>query len=162
VVPRIRILGTTAHQTHSWVTRTVRNLLMDLEDASQLAIVRFLIRDRDAKYPAIMDQILQGAGIATVLTGVQVPRMNAVMERWVRTLRAELLDWTLIWNEAHLRRVLRIYERHYNQHRPHRSLASAAPLRAVPRPLEPRYIERLDIRRHDRLSGVLHEYRHAA
>ena len=55
--------------------------------------------------------------------------MNAVMERWVRTLRAELLDRTLIWNAAHLRRVLRIYERHYNQHRPHRALAGAAPLR---------------------------------
>jgi transposase InsO family protein len=159
---RIRILGTTAHPTHAWVAQAVRNLLMDLEDAGQLATMRFLIRDRDAKYPATMDQILLGAGIATVLTGVRVPRMNALMERWVRTLRAELLDRTLIWNEAHLRRVLRIYERHYNQHRPHRSLASAAPLRAVPRPLEPRHIEELDIRRRDRLGGVLHEYRHAA
>ncbi|WP_042390277.1 integrase core domain-containing protein, partial [Streptacidiphilus melanogenes] len=127
---RIRILGTTAHPTHAWVTQAMRNLLMDLEDAGQLATVRLLIRDRDARYPAMMDQILQSAGIASVLTGVQVPRMNAVMERLVRTLRAELLDRTLIWNEAHLRRVLRIYERHYNQHRPHRALAGAAPLRA--------------------------------
>ncbi|RAG86173.1 integrase [Streptacidiphilus pinicola] len=159
---RIRIVGTTAHPTHAWVTQAVRNLLMDLEDAGQLATVRFLIRDRDAKYPALMDQILQGSGIATVLTGVQVPRMNAVMERWVRTLRAELLDRTLIWNEAHLRRVLRIYERHYNQHRPHRTLVGAAPLRALPGRLEPRQVEHLDIRRRDRLGGVLHEYRHAA
>ena len=158
----IRILGTTAHPTHSWVTLTVRNLLMDLEDAGQLSTVRFLIRDRDAKYPAMMDQILQSAGIATVLTGVKVPRMNAVMERWVRTLRAELLDRTLIWNAAHLRRVLRIYERHDNQHRPHRALAGAAPLRALPGLLEPHQIERLDIRRRDRLGGVLREYHHAA
>jgi transposase InsO family protein len=128
----------------------------------QLAAVRFLIRDRDAKYPAMMDRVLQSVGIATVLTGVQVPRMNAVMERWVRTLRAELLDRTLVWNEAHLRRVLRIYERHYNQHRPHRTLAGAAPLRALPTRLEPHQVERLGIRRHDRLGGVLHEYRHAA
>jgi transposase InsO family protein len=159
---RIRILGTTAHPTHAWVAQAVRNLLMDLEDAGQLAAVRFLIRDRDAKYPATMDQILQSAGIATVLTGVQVPRMNALMERWVRTLRAELPDRTLIWNEAHLRRVLRIYELYYNQHRPHRALAGAAPLTALPARLEPHQIERLDIRRHDRLGGVLHEYRHAA
>jgi transposase InsO family protein len=159
---RIRILGTTAHPTHAWVTQAMRNLLMDLEDAGRLATVRFLIRDRDAKYPAIMDQILQSCGITAVLTGVQVPRMNALMERRVRTLRAELLDRTLIWNEAHLRRALRIYERHYNQHRPHRSLSSAAPLRAVPRPLEPHHIEHLDIRRLDRLGGVLHEYHHAA
>ncbi|RAG82087.1 integrase [Streptacidiphilus pinicola] len=159
---RIRIVGTTAHPTHAWVAQAVRNLLMDLEDAGQLATVRFLIRDRDAKYPALMDQILQSSGIATVLTGVQVPRMNAVMERWARTLRAELLDRTLVWNEAHLRRVLLVYERDYNQHRPHRSLAGAAPLRAIPARLEPHQVERLDIRRRDRLGGVLHEYRHAA
>jgi transposase len=66
---RVRVLGTTAHPTHAWVTQAVRNLLMDLEDASQLAAVRFLIRDRDAKYPAMMDEILQSAGIGTVLTG---------------------------------------------------------------------------------------------
>ncbi|WP_328806777.1 integrase core domain-containing protein [Streptacidiphilus fuscans] len=156
----IRIVGATAHPTHAWVTQAVRNLLMDLEDVGQLATVRFLIRD--AKYPALMDQILQSVGIAAVLTGVQVPRMNAVMERWVRTLRTELLDCTLIWSEAHLRRVLRVYQRHYNQHRPHRALAGAAPLRALPARLEPHQIERLDIRRRDRLGGVLHEYRHAA
>ncbi|MEY9874650.1 hypothetical protein ABH931_004150 [Streptacidiphilus sp. MAP12-33] len=88
--------------------------------------------------------------------------MNALMERWVRTLRAELLDRTLVWNEAHLRRVLRIYERHCNQHRPHRTLAGAAPLRALPAQFEPHQIERLDVRRHDRLGGVIHEYRNAA
>jgi transposase InsO family protein len=88
--------------------------------------------------------------------------MNAVMERWVKTLRAELLDRTLICNEAHLRRVLGIYERHYNPHRPHRALAGAAPLRALPGPLESHQIERLDIRRRDRLGGVLREYHHAA
>jgi transposase InsO family protein len=142
---RIRILGTTAHPTHAWVAQAARNLLMDLEDVGQLGTVRFLIRDRDAKYPASMDQILQSAGIATVLTGVQVPRMNAIMERWVRTLRAELLDRTLVWNEAHLRRVLRIYQRHYNQHRPHRTLAGAAPLRVLPTRLEPHHIERMDM-----------------
>jgi transposase InsO family protein len=159
---RVRVLGTTAHPTHAWVTQAVRNLLMDLEDAGSLARVRFLIRDRDGKYPVLIDEILGGAGVVTILTGVRVPRMNSIMERWVKTLRAELLDRMLIWNEAHLRRALREYERHYNQHRTHRSLAAAAPLRAPPQPLEPDRIERLAIRRRDRLGGVLHEYRHAA
>jgi hypothetical protein len=72
--------------------------------------------------------------------------MNAIMERRVKTLRAELLDRTLIWNETHLRHALREYERHYNQHRTHRSLAAAAPLRARPPALEPEGIERLVIR----------------
>jgi transposase InsO family protein len=159
---RIRILGTTAHPTHTWVAQAIRNLVMDLEDAGQLAAVRFLIRDRDAKYPALIDDILRHAGITTILTGIRIPRMNAITERWVKTLRAELLDRTLIWNETHLRRALRTYERHYNQHRPHRALTSAVPLRALPQPLEPDQIEHLNIRRRDRLGGVLHEYRHAA
>jgi transposase InsO family protein len=159
---RIRVLGTTAHPTHAWVTQAVRNLLMDLEGVGDRAAVRFLIRDRDTKYPALMNETLQSAGISTVLTGVQVSRMNAIMERWVKKLRAELLDRTLIWNETHLRRVLRTYEKHYNQHRPHRALGGAAPLRALPVPLEPDQIERLDIRRRDCLGGVLHEHGHAA
>ncbi|MGI5506322.1 hypothetical protein [Lentzea sp. CA-135723] len=73
---------------------------MDLEDADIRTRVRFLIRDRYGKYPALVDDILGGAGITTILTGVPVPRMNAIMERWVKTLRGELLDRTLIWNEA--------------------------------------------------------------
>ncbi len=88
--------------------------------------------------------------------------MNAIMERWVKTLRAEFLDRRLIWNETHLRLALREYEWHYNQHRTHRSLASAAPLRARPQALVPDRFDRLVIRRQDRLGGVLHEYRQAA
>ncbi|WP_236650032.1 transposase [Kutzneria albida] len=158
---RVRVLGTTAHPTHDWVTQAARNLLMDLEEVESLAQVRFLIRDRDAKYPALIDDILGGAGITTVLTSVRKPRMNAIAERWVKTLRAELLDRTLIWNETHLRHALREYKRHYNLHRTHRSLAAAAPLRSRPQPLETDRIERLAIRRQDRLGGVLHEYLHA-
>ncbi len=135
---------------------------MDLEDAGNLARVRFLIRDRDAKYPALLDKILVDAGISTVLTGIRMPRMNAITERWAKTLRTELLDRTLIWNETHPRHALRAYERHYNLHRTHRSLGAAAPLRARPQPLEPDRIERLVIRRQDRLGGVLHEHRHVA
>jgi transposase InsO family protein len=159
---RVRILGTTAHPTHAWVTQAIRNLLMDLEDTGYLAQIRFLIRDRDAKYPELIDKILGAAGIATVLTGVRMPRMNSIIERWVKTLRAELLDRTLLWNQTHLRHALREYERHYNEHRTHRSLATAAPLRARPQPLEPGQIKRLTVDRQDRLGGVIHEYRHAA
>ncbi|WP_211257861.1 integrase core domain-containing protein [Lentzea albidocapillata] len=80
----------------------------------------------------------------------------------VKTLRGELLDRTLIWNEAHLRHALQAYEQHYNQHRTHRSLAAAAPLRARLQLLGADRIERLAVLRRDRLGGVLHEYRHAA
>ena len=157
---RVRILGTTAHPTASWVTQTARNLVLDLEDTGDA--VRHLIRDRDAKYPVLFDQILADAGIQAVLTGVRMPRMNSIMERWAQTCRHELLDRTLIWNEHHLRRALREFEQHHNAHRPHQAMNQAAPLRAVPEPLEPEQIHRLNIRRSDRLGGVIHEYRHAS
>ena len=114
------------------------------------------------EYPALLDWIFNAVGITAVLTGVRMPQMNAIMEHWVKTLRAELLDRALIWNQTHLRHALREYERHYNRRRTHRSLAAAAPLRAGPQPLEPDQIEHLVIRRQDRLGGVIHEYRNAA
>jgi len=80
----------------------------------------------------------------------------------MKTLRAELLDRTLLWNENHLRRALGEYERHYNRHRTHRSLAAAAPLRTRPQPLQPDRIDRLTVRRRDRLGGLIHEYQDAA
>jgi transposase InsO family protein len=155
---RVRVLGATAHPTHAWVTQAVRNLVMDLEEAGGLAQIRFLIRDRDGKYPVLINEILAGAGIITVLTGVRAPSMNSIMGCWVKMLRAELLDRMLIWNEAHLRHALREYQRRYNVHRTHRSLAGAAPSRALPEALEAERIDRLTIRRQDRLGGVLHEY----
>jgi transposase InsO family protein len=105
---RIRVLGVTAHPTAAWVGRAARNLVMDLDDAGWT--VRYLIRDRDGKYPAVFDAILADAGIKVVLSGVRVPRMNAIMERWVRTCRRELLDRTLIWNQRHLIHALREFE----------------------------------------------------
>jgi transposase InsO family protein len=105
------------------VAQAIRNLFMDLQDPGTLTRLRYLISDRDAKYPVSIDKILRDVGITTVLTGVRIPRMNAITERWVKTLRTELLDRTLVWNETHLRHVLREYERHYNHHRTRRSLA---------------------------------------
>jgi hypothetical protein len=89
--------------------------------------------------------------------------MNAIMERWVQTCRRELLDRTLIWNQAHLLHALREFEQFYNAHRPHQGIANARPLRALPAPIpELAAATRLHIDRRDRLGGILHEYRHAA
>ena len=158
---RIRILGATSHPAAAWVAQAARNLVMDLEDAGSRA--RFLIRDRDGKFPALFDDVLTDAGIKVVLSGVQMPRMNSIMERWVQTCRHELLDRTLIWNQRHLLHSLREFEYFYNEHRPHRTLQAAAPLRPLPGPItDSEQITHLDIRRRDRLGGILHEYRHAA
>ncbi|MGW7419076.1 integrase core domain-containing protein [Streptomyces sp. NPDC054813] len=158
---RIRILGATAHPPASWVTQAAKNLVMDLEDAGFRA--RFLIRDRDGKFPALFDTILNDAGIEVVLSGVRMPRMNSIMERWVQTCRRELLDRTLIWNQRHLLHALREFEEHYNSHRPHQGIANARPLHPLPMPVtEPEQITHLDIRRRERLGDILHEYQHAA
>jgi transposase InsO family protein len=134
---------------------------MDLEDVGCQA--RFLIRDRDGKFPALFDAVLKDAGIEVVLSGIQMPRMNAVMERWVLTCRRELLDRTLIWNQQHLLHAMREFEHFYNGHRPHQGIANARPLRALPPPIPAADIgNSLHVRRRDRLGGILHEYQHAA
>jgi putative transposase len=151
---RIRILGVTLHPTGAWTTQQARNLIMDLgEQAHQ---VKFMIRDRGSNYTAAFDAVLADAGIRTVLCNVRTPRMNAIAERWIGGCRRELLDRTLIWNENHLRRILREYETHHNQHRPHRSLDSAAPLKPLPEVVD---LEQHHVRRHPRVGGMINEYR---
>ncbi|MEV6132646.1 integrase core domain-containing protein [Streptomyces violaceusniger] len=102
-------------------------------------------------------------GIDVVLSGIQMPRTNSITERWIQTCRREPLDRTLIWNQRHLLHTLREFEHFYNRHRPHQSIANARPLHRLPPPIdEPDTLARLNIRRRDRLGGILHEYRHTA
>jgi transposase InsO family protein len=158
---RIRVLGAAAHPTAAWVTQAARNLVMDLEDAG--CRVKYLIRDRDGKYPGLFDTVLADAGITIVRSGIRVPRMNALMERWVRTCRRELLDRTLVWNQPHLLHALREFEIFYNTHRPHQGISNNRPLAPLPEPIcHPDRLVHLNIRRRDRLGGVLHAYEHAA
>jgi putative transposase len=158
---RVRILGATAHPTASWVVQAAKNLVMDLQDAGCRA--PFMIRDRDGKFPQLFDAVLRDAGIEAVLNGVRMPRMTSIMERWVQTCRRELLERTLIWNQRHLLHALRKFEDFYNGHRPHQGIANARPLYPLPPPItDPDQIAQLNIRRHQRLGGILHEYQHAA
>jgi putative transposase len=127
------------------------------------ATVKYLIRNRDAKSPPLFDEIPTRTGIQVMFNGTRMPRMNSVMARWVQTCRHALLDRTLIWNRHHLLHALHQSETHYNSHRPHQAIQQAAPLRALPAPItDPQRIADLDIRRHDRLGGAIHEYGHAA
>jgi len=158
---RIRILGATAHPTASWVTQAAKNLVMDLEDTG--TCVRFLIRDRDGKFPALFDTVLADVDIQVVLSGVRIPRMNSIMERWIQSCRHELLDRTLIWNQRYLLHTLREYEQFYNTHLPHQGIANARPLRQLPQPTTNQtQVTDLDIHRRQRLGGILNDYHHAA
>lgn len=122
-----------------------------------------LIRDRGSKFTAVFDAVLIDAGLKIIISGIRMTRTNSLVERWIQTCRRELLDRTLIWNQTHLLHALREFEDFSNEHRPHRTLGHAAPVRALPAPINGQaLITRLDVRRHDRLGGVLHEYRYTA
>jgi hypothetical protein len=98
----------TANPKAAWVTQQARNLLR-LEEHGRR--VRFLIRDRDAKFCRGFDDVFRSEGAEVLVTPVQAP--NADAERWVRTVRTEGLDWLLIVCRGHLERTLRIYVQHY-------------------------------------------------
>jgi transposase InsO family protein len=139
------------------VNALARNLLMDLDGANRR--IQFLIRDRDSKFTAAFDTVFTAIDIRIIKTPVRAPRANAIAERFVGTIRRELLDRILILNRRHAAVVLHEFEGHYNDHRPHRTLRQAAPLRPLPH-RAPTEIHK--IQRHDRLGGVLHEYQQVA
>jgi transposase InsO family protein len=154
---RAHILGVTAHPTAAWLSQQARNLLIDLDDAHRR--FRFLIRDRDSKFTPAFDAVFTAIDVQIIKTPVRAPRANAIAERFVGTVRRELLDRILIINQQHAAAVLQEFRCHYNDHRPHRSLVQAAPARPLPQraPTDVRKIQR-----HDRIGGLLHEYQHVA
>ena len=154
---RVHILGVTAHPTGAWLTQLARNLLMDLDDANRG--FRFLIRDRDSRFTAAFDAVFTAIDVRIIRTPVRASRANAIAERFVGTIRRELLDRLLIINQRHAAVVLHEFERHYNGHRPHRTLGQAAPSRPLPRRAT---TEIHKIERHDRLGGLVHEYQQVA
>jgi putative transposase len=156
----VHLVGITAHPTGAWVVQQARNLLMDLDEQGHR--FRYLIRDRDAKFSAAFDAVFSAAGIDVVKIPPRAPRATSYAQRWVRTVRSECLDWTLVWNERQLHRVLTEYLRHYNTVRPHRSLDLQPPRPASRLTLvQPRTVES-SVQRVDVLGGLIHEYRRAA
>ena len=126
---------------------------MDFDDAGRR--FRFLIRDRDNKFTTAFDAVSAAIDVKIIKTPVRAPRANAIAERFVGSIRRELLDRILITNQCHATAVLRQYERHYNDHRPHRTLGQAAPRRPLP---EHATTELHRVVRRDRLGGLIHEY----
>jgi putative transposase len=156
---RVHLGGVTAHPNGCWVTQQARNLVLVLSERGRQ--VRYLVRDRDAKFSRGFDQVFRSEDGEVLVTPVRAPKANAFAERWVRTVRAECLDWLLIVGRGHLEQVLRIYVQHYNEHRPHRVLGLEAP--------DPRAglavvgEEQTGwVRRGDLLGGLVREYHRAA
>jgi putative transposase len=154
---RIHLSPSTVHPDSAWVTQQARNLTMNLDDRSPA--VRFFIRDRDAKFSVPFDTVLRSEGMRVIRTPIRAPNANAHAERVIETIRAECLDWTLVWGRGHLDRTLRTYADHYNRQRPHRALGLASPLAAAGEPIT---VDPRDVRRRDLLGGLILEYHGAA
>ena len=138
------------------MTQAARNLLLDLGGNADR--FRFLVRDRDTKFTAAFEAVFTAAGVRVLKIPPRAPRANAYAERWVRTVRTECLDWTLLTGPRHLQRILTVYVLHYNTVRPHRSLELAPPLGDD---VEPDAVAGRIVRR-DLLGGLIHEYNRAA
>ena len=157
---RVHLAGVTANPSGAWVAQQARNLVSALDE--ETTTVRFLIHDRDSKFTRAFDDVWHGLGAEVILTPIQAPNAYAVAERWVGTVRRECLDHLLITGRRHLLRVLHSYVRHYNRHRPHRSLDLSAPepserCQQVDASAAARQLHRRDV-----LGGLIHEYEHAA
>jgi putative transposase len=119
---RVYLAGCTTNPTGAWVIQQARNLsFTGLFDR-----MRFLIHDRESKFSRAFDEVFRSEGITVIHTPVRA-QANAYAERFVRTVRAECLDWLLILGRRHLERVLRVYTDHYNRERPHRALRCTRP-----------------------------------
>jgi putative transposase len=151
---RIEYVACSSNPDGRRVTQQARNLVMQFEDEQPF---RFLIHDRDTKFSRAFDEVFRTEGIKVIRTPVRAPNANAFAERWVRTVRADCLDRIVILGRRHLERVLRVYRRHYNEHRPHRALQLLPPNGRDPTPPT----APAGVRRRDLLGGLIQEYKAA-
>ncbi|SCF03176.1 Integrase core domain-containing protein [Micromonospora coriariae] len=155
-----RVQGELARLGYRLVASTVwkqaRNLLMSLDQRADG--IRFLLRDRDTKFTAAFDTVFTASDIDVIRIPPQTPRANAYAERWVGTVRRECTDRMLIAGERHLSSVLTEYIKHYNGHRPHRSLGQRPP-NPPPQVVD---LSSARVQRRPILGGLINEYSHAA
>ena len=149
--------GITDHPTGVWTTQAARNLF--LQHGHQLADTRALVRDRASQFIDAFDEIFRTEGCKILKTPVRTPVANAFAERWIGTLRRELLDRTIIWNRRQLKRLVVDYIDHYNTHRPHRSLDQRPPVATDAADQPDRHLQ---VVKTARCGGLINEYRNAA
>lgn len=151
---RVHFAGCTEHPSAEWVVQQARQLTWTLQDEQRS--MRFLIHDRDAKFPPSFEIVFAAEGIEILRTPYRTPTANAFAERWVRSVREEVLDKLLIVNQAHLQRVLTEYAGYFNRARPHQGIEQRCPI-----PIE-RGCQEGEVERRDVLGGIIHDYERAA
>jgi putative transposase len=152
---RVHLAGMSENPDGAWTAQQARNFVFRLPARDRP--LEFLVRDNDGKFTSAFDAVFNTEGIRVVRTPVTAPKVNAVAERFVGTIRRECLDWMLIANRRNLQHVLDVFVEHYNGHRPHRALGLAPPEPRHPPPTAAR-LAAAKIGRRDRLGGLIHEY----
>lgn len=147
---RVIHVGATRCPTQQWTAQQLRSATMDGESP------KFLIRDRDDKFGTVFDRVARGVGIRVIKTAARAPNMNAVAERFLRSVRTEVLDHLIVLDDRHLERVLREYVKFFNGARPHQGLGQHVPGGSVTRTSSG------DVTAFPVLGGLHHDYRRAA
>jgi transposase InsO family protein len=142
-------LNVTAHPTAAWVIQQLREAFpFDMK-------LRYLLLDRDSIFSAEVCNALRCMEVQPMRTSDQSPWQNGVAERWIGTCRRELLDYVLVLNEEHLRRLLREFLAYYHDDRCHLSLGKDPPER---RAVSPRPSATAEVVSLPRVGGLHHRY----
>ncbi|MCP4086104.1 MAG: transposase [Actinomycetia bacterium] len=150
--------GVTTNPTGEWTTQAARNLF--IAHGERLQGTRALVRDRGSQFIDSFDEIFRSEGFKILPTPVRTPVANTFAERWIGSVRRELLDRTIIWNQRQLERLITDYIAHHNQHRPHQSLGQRPPTPVDEPPDTPPAT--VTVLRTSRCDGLIHEYQNAA
>ena len=146
----------TAHPSAAWTLQQLREVV-GYEDR-----YKFLIHDRDSIFASHLDESIRALGVRVLKSAPHSPKMNAVCERVIGTIRRECLDWVIPLSESHLRATPRSWSQHYNRGRPHMALGPGVPdppIAPIARPItRHRRGEPYGVRADPILGGLHHEY----
>jgi putative transposase len=148
------VVGLTPHPDRAWMAQQARNLSMHFTEQPDRPTL--LLRDHDGKFSESFDAILAAEGVAVIAVGPLAPNLNAFAERWVQSVKQEVLDHFVVFGEMHLRLLLREYESYHNNLRPHQSLGNVPPTATASPPASPLALE--DVACDERLGGLLKHY----
>jgi putative transposase len=151
---RVHVVGLTPHPDRAWMAQQARNLSTYF--AEQPDRPTLLLRDHDGKFSESFDAILAADAVAVQAVGPLAPNLNAFAERWVQSVKQEVLDHFVVFGEEHLRLLLREYESYHNNLRPHQSLGNVPPTATASPPPSPLALE--DVACDERLGGLLKHY----